>query len=876
MARIFWGGLPIEVLTAVTDSASPSTAQRIAQGFEGQRIDLMGIIPVKFAGFNGGFVRGSYIHDWRTELNKVAENTGVQTHLDRVAALGWEVVSQAALTAVDHSGFRAANKRVHAAMYNSRFVAAVGAQLFTDTSTSNPALTVPSTADGLSDLITAMGVGQIGSTRALAVAGGTTDDIQYATNPFAADLSAAWTKMVTLSDTPYINWLQYLNIGPGIWVVNGRPSTALGAGVYHFKNDATLPATLSPVVLSDTKDQSNTANATQTTAAVPGTEAISLPISGIGSPKWVNPTNALVDDGSLATSTSVTGPALSADTEMLWISGFDFKSLFPTSGRDIVGLTASIQRSEDNADDNVIDRYIVLGTNARFTGYNSTSNSDEYDMTFVGANKADTASEWPTTEAAASYGGTADKWGAELDALIQRDDFSIGIAVDTAGNSIAEVDYVTLAVSYRLKGTMPIPGLGGFTCGPLPSRPNVIPSVEPESDDLTGVTVRRLLKFYTFSWDAASDRAIVDITYPATGLPNVEDIIPFQGGVLAVGKASSGIGKQVKHVDSQGEVRNYNFPGFHGAESVGIVNGFDLGNSALLDVADEDGGNAQWWLFNDAKYHGSYPQQSSSSAIASLPLAWAERTLHTAQNRIYRFYPVSTTNLAAARSFVPDNIFDDPMVTNLLEPKVTSAYVRTPKFEIGPTENEQSILLIRHLGDQISATGGSWGTVKYEYEVATDTATIDTAFATPPVSTGSLNAPFEEYQVPLSGVSARIVMAKMTLTNAGSSSVKTPNGVPWYTEFKSKPPLRSLWKVPIDAAATAASYTSWTNFVRLLKAKSAESLTQTLQLDSAPGVPAELIGWDGSFEVPGIGQPVVIARGKDPYVLFLESRGTSA
>ena len=875
MTRIYWGGLAIEALT-VGDSASANTATRIAQGFEGQRIDLVGIIPVKFAGYNGGFVRGSYIHDWRTELNKVAENTGIQSHLDRVACLGWLLTTQATLTAVDHSGFRAANKRVHAAMYNNRFVATLGTQLFLDTSTSDPALTVPSVSDGLTDLQTSLAVGQIGSTRVLMAAGSTNDDIQYTTDPTAATVS--WTKAVTLTDTPYINWIQYFpELGSGVWVVCGRPSTALGAGLYFFKKDDTLPATLSPVVLSSTKDQSNTSNATITTAAVPGTAAVSFNAPGVAvaANAWVNPTNALVDDASYTTSTAPAGSGAAPESAMLWISGFDFKTLFPTSGRDIVGLTASIKRKEDVVAANVFDRYVTVGYNARLTGYDAANGVDTYDVTFVGANKADTASEWPTTEAAATYGGAADVAGAELDTLIQRDDFGIGIAIDSAGTSVASINYVSLAASYRLKGTMPVPALGGYSCGALPSNPNVVFAVEPVSDDLTGITVRRVLKRYEFSWDSASQRPVVDVTFPATGLSYVEDIIPYTGGVLAIGDTSAGVGKQVKHVSSDGEVRNYNFPGFHGTEAVGIVNGFDLGNSALMDVADEDGGNAQHWVFNDGKYHGSYPQQSSANAITSIPLAWAERTLHTSQNRIYRFFPVSTTNLAATRAFVPRNIFDDPLVTNTAELKVTTAYIRTPAFEIGPTEGEQSILLLRHLGFQISTTASTWGTVKYEYEVATDSTTIDTTFAaTPPVSTGALDTPFQEYKVPSSGVAARIVMAKMTLTNAGSSA-KTPNGVPWYTEFKSKQPLRSLWTVPIDAQATAAAYISWTNFVRLLKAKSAESPTQKLMLDSADGVPAELVGWDGMFEVPSLGQPVIVAKGKEPVIRFQEMRGRS-
>ena len=870
MPRLYWGGMAIDARDGIGDSASPNTATRIAQGFEGQRIDLVGIIPVKFAGYNGGFVRGSYIHDWRTELNKVAENTGVQSHLDRVAALGWLLTTQATLTAVDHSGFRAANKRVHAAMYNNRFVATLGTQLFLDTSTSDPALTVPSVADGLTDIQTSLAVGQIASTRVLMAAGSTNDDIQYTTDPTAGTVS--WTKAVTLTDTPYINWIQYFpELGSGVWIVCGRPSTALGAGLYFFKKDDTLPATLSPVVLKDTATQINTSNTVLNTGAVSPASAASINFLGgsqiTTSDTWVNPTNALASDNARATSTYSSGTS-----RLLATAAY---GLAVPANSEIVGVVGEIEKSEALAADNVFDDAVLLtaGFDARVD-----ANVVGGNVTAVGLNKA-SATEWPVTasEAYTTYGGAADLWGAALTpAIVNSSGFGLAVRTSSAAGAVASVDHMRMTVYYRSKGTMPVPGLGGYSCGALPSNPNVIFAVEPVSDDLTGITVRRVLKKYSFSWDSEGQRPLVDVTFPATGLSYVEDIIPYTGGVLAIGDTSSGVGKQVKHVSSDGEVRNYNFPGFHGSEAVGIVNGFDLGNSALMDVADEDGGNAQWWLFNDGKYHGSYPQQSSANAISSIPIGWAERTLHTSQNRIYRFFPVSTTNLAATRAFVPRNIFDDPMVTNLSEPKVTTAYIRSPKFEIGPTEGEQSILLIRHLGDQISTTASTYGTALYEYEVATDSVAIDTTFAaTPPVSTGALDAPFEEYKVPSSGVAARIVMAKMTLTNAGSSSIKTPNGVPWYTEFKSKQPLRSLWTVPIDAQATAASYISWTNFVRLLKAKSAESPTQKLMLDSADGVPAELVGWDGQFEVPALGQPVIVVKGKEPVLRFQEMRGKS-
>ena len=874
-----WGDVPFWA-NRVLDTSTPQTAQRIAQGVEGSRADIVGVVPVKFADFSGGLVRASAPRRWDRDLNMVYYNQGIQTHVPGVACLGWLVTTQATLTAVDHSGFRAANKRAHGAMFNNRFYTFLGTQLLKDTSTSDHALTVPATADNVTELVTAAAVITANSTRYLTYAGSTTDDIQGTTDPSADTVSM--TKIVTLTGTPYINAIVSMpHLGPGVNIIFGQITDAGGPGVWFFKESASLPASVSPVVLSDTKDQSNTTNVTETTGATSPHSAYAVGLSGtsaVAAEDWVNPTNILLSDDAYATIN--TGGAFTLSD--LLIALFDFRSLVPPTC-DILGVTATIERKENDAAVNAVDEIVALVNGLQTTTAVSTPPSFEGALTYLTANKA-ISTEWPTTEASATYGSSTDLWGATgLDAATIRDPglgLALAIDITDSGSPDASVDHMTLNIAFRRKGTMPKPVLGGYGFA-LPNNPSRVVCVEPVSADTTGVTVRRRLVIYDFEWDATGERPVVTVSYPNTGLSYVEDICPFQDGVLVAGDTSAGLGKQVKHVDSRGDVRNYNFPGFHGSAAVGVVSMFDLGGVALVDVAKEDGTESQWWVLEEGRWHPSWPLQSKSNAISSLPIAWAERTLGTFQNRIYRFFPVSTTNLAAARSFVPRNIKDDPMVTNTSEKKHDGPlYLITPEFEIGPTESENNINLIRHLGRQISAVGGTYGTVTYDVEVSTDSADIDNTFAAPDITTGALDERFEEYKVPSSGKLGRTFQFRMTLDNDGSGgagSTKTPNGLPWYVELSTKRPSLSEWKVFVNATKLWQTGAHWGDLVSRLKTESAEKPVQQF-VWSTIDAPAELVGWGGTFAVVKKGSVTrtVSPRTEEPYLIFSEKRGQTS
>lgn len=663
-ALIQWGTIGFEAFE-VPQGYENQVVPRIGTGSSVSRGGREGVEPLYYDDLSGGFSSLSRVHDWEKEKNKVYFNEGITgTWIPGVATLPYKLTSQATLNAVDHSGFRAANKRVHAAMYQRRWYAIIGPQLYKNTSTSNPALTVPATADGLSDVCTAIAVGDIAGAQVLAMAGGTTDDIQYTADPTADTVS--WTKMVTLSDTPYVNMLAYLkDVGPGIWVMAGRPSTALGKGVYHWKATATLPATPQPVILKETVGVLGTL-ATQTGAAV------DLALSGVDGTSGTAANRWTASGGS---ATSVGTMADGASSGVVWFSGGDFSAY--AKGQKVTGIQVTAAHTEDNGGADIFPMYVII----KAGGSTSESIGDGVELGTSGTD---------------SYGSTTDTGGLD----ITTDDLA-GLMVgfryfaetpSVAGSvTISDVDVTITSQPY---GTMPGGGtggsgggmgLGGFSCGPLPNDPSLVYVVEPEADDLTAVTVRRILVGYRFDWDTASDTATVELTHPATNLNYIGLIHPFQGGLAVAGGPNETLWNQVKLLDSRGQVRSLGFPGVHGTNALTITRLNSQGNYLIVDTAYTNGSEAQSWVYFDGDWFALGVQQDKSSAISTEPLLWAEATLDLQQNQLYRFYPVSTTHIAAAREFVPADLNLDPNVANTAEVKENGPlYVQGVRLNFGP------------------------------------------------------------------------------------------------------------------------------------------------------------------------------------------------
>ena len=196
---------------------------------------------------------------WDAFKNRVYSNEGVMCHLPGLACLPYATTAQTSLAAVDISGYRAANLRLHQIMSTlgssagQRYYAFLGPNMYKDTSTSNPALVAPSTADNLTNNVLCTWSGRFNSTDYLCVGtDGQTDDTRGTTDPTAN--SVTWTELVTHGNANDRVWaggylkqygFNYLigtlnNTGPYIWCVKDTasiPRYEPAAGRLHQHKD---------------------------------------------------------------------------------------------------------------------------------------------------------------------------------------------------------------------------------------------------------------------------------------------------------------------------------------------------------------------------------------------------------------------------------------------------------------------------------------------------------------------------------------------------------------------------------------------------------------------------------------------------------------
>ena len=861
-----WGSINI-MADRVIERLFRQVPERLATGPDAQRQDLMGSLAVKVSDFSGGLIPGLRILSWTRDLNRYAYNEGLQTHIPGGLYLPYVLQSQATLTAINASGYRAANTRAHGFNTNLgqsllRYGAGIGTAIYVTTSDTDHTLVsrFTSTDKVLSarELIWASARGMTFGFN------GATDDIQYTTDITANPLT--FTKAVTLSadDQPWA-MENMQNIGPGFNLVCG--TIAGTRGIYYAKQSEAVPVTLTRMVSTATRTVVNPSNASVTTAARSSLgEIVTASSTGGGTEDWSNVSNIRASDNAYMTR-AAPAAANTYDSQELSLKGFGFAI---PAGSVIIGILATIEAK------------ISSTTGVTTSGFNGTGYVRLYlGDTAVSAAKTN-SSNLTTSDASYTFGGAGDVWDADIDvATVTDETFSLRIRASTVrsgagGAATISIDAVTITVTYIPPGTALDLPTGGFLVGKLPSSPSRIALVAPISNDPTAVTVPRELWYLDCSYDSTGDRMTGELSKPNTGLDHIEDATPFMGGVMCAGDTSSGVGKSLKHVDSAGTVRNLNFPGTHGTAAVGIVSCTGMGSYAILDVAHEDGTDAQGWYYYDGTYHASMALQDKSSAISSIPIAWAEKGIGIQLRRFYRFYPVSTTHLAASRTFVPRNIFDDPLVANLTEAKQDGPmFLRMHELTLGgPEEGNNAITYLRAAHRHLSAVAGSYGTVLIEVDTGGDTT-----LGTPEITTGGLDAAFEEYLVPSSGVAMRTAIMRITLDNDGTSgdSLKTPNGIPYIVGVVADWPMLRAWTVyPDNQEIFKLKYQHWSDFVDDLIALADTKVVQRFRIGRIDK-PASVAGFGGGFVMPSDAvTPPEARRGEEPFVTFAEKRGQTS
>ena len=335
--------------------------------------------------------------------------------------------TQTALISVDHSGFRAANLRVHSmnsdlGALGTRWYAGIGKRLVRDTSLTDPALVV---ADTLTDNITCISHITMASTRYLTVGtDGTTDDIKGTTDPTASP--PTWATLIPLTSGDYVSGMHSIaTLAGGINLFLGKFNGVKMLGFNRFSDALlTLP---SPVNIS-----TGAADPTVVTDASYANCGTAADDATIGTVSWTNPSNATALDATYATI------ILNANTSH-YLKCTNYGFAVPTTAI-IVGVEIMVVLSSNDA----------VSPDPLWTNIRLVNDSGS----FVGKNQA--ASEPGLTQSTADtsyfFGGSGDNWGVVLTPTVVNDaDFGVGIALRNpdANNETLSVDVVAMTVYYK-------------------------------------------------------------------------------------------------------------------------------------------------------------------------------------------------------------------------------------------------------------------------------------------------------------------------------------------------------------------------------------------------------------------------------------------
>lgn len=812
-----WGsiGIPYTRAWLSFDKQLPNA---LRTGSEVDRSSMEGLMKAEVASLSGGLQTSPRIQNWQTSLDKLYYNQGLQHQVPGVLCHPYALTTQATLIAANFSGYRAANKAVHGFNTNKgqsklRFVAAVGPYILTTTSDSDPTLKVVYT--GTNNI---MSVGEIVLNNVRYPAFGTDGQTQdtFGIASINAD-PVVWTELITHAAGDVCNAMADLSLAGLSY--NGFYGRFTNDGLFYAPHDSAIPiasASLLRMIKTSTRAVYGSLATAVTAASVPTGAGRD---TTVGDEQWTDQGNIFSDNAATA---KITWGGDNRTSGRIAGYGFFTESDIPPSAVP-VGIVVNVDWVRTGANgDKAKELEIYLTVNGAAVGFNKSTGA-------------------AIPNGVIAYGSTSDLWGY---AWARQALMSLGVQVrveypDTAPYPTTEIDYISVTVTYRLPGAPIDLPVGGRNVGLLPTDPSRWALLVPEADELTTVVMPRKLVYVDIEYDAAGRRVTGEVSYPNTmGLTHVEGASNGLGGTVVWGDNSSGIATSLRLIRGDGEPIDLRFPASYNGKACGIVSASCQGRFIRLEVAFGDATDTQLWYYFDSRYYASNLIQSKSNAIASLPLAFVGEPLGSELRRWHRFFPVSTTHLAAARCFVARDLLADPLVTNTGEAKFAGVlYADSPKMNLfGPTEANKTLNVIQYQGDQISTlAAATYGTVRYL--VVTDG---DRAFASAEVDTGALTDAFKTYNIPSAGVAIgpdKTVIIRYQLDNTGIST-KTPNALPVLFTGMASWPVSRTWNLLVDTTRLPDGK-DWESWLQGILNLSATKAVQPLRIGSRV-VPAAL------------------------------------
>ena len=772
-AEVSWGTVTFKG-ERIAHLPTNQQVDRIGIGQEIDRVSQQGVAKAKVSDLSAGIMPRVGVGSWLRDLNIAVYNQGVQCRIPGMAILPFAVTNQTSLTSdANISTYVAANKRRNDVMSSlgsstgPRFYTTDGGKIvLRNTSVSNPVIVVAHT---FTNNITWMGEMVVNSALALVVCtDGATDDISYTTDPTATPV--VWTAYIAMSAGDYVGlagYFPYLGKPCNAWV--GR----IGGidAVWHTLASTAAVATPLIAVERETAHVANS-NATQVNTGnkfpANGSQNTSV---GSATLRWANPANINSDNDSYTTFNA--DAAASSSTPYLIASGFGFN--VPT-GSQIDSVEVTVDVFESNADDNIFFYDgVTLGVGGLKVVLAGTVTSIEYSLaaTEIGTSEADTAvfviAPWEASDI--NDGGFG---------------FAFRLGVDGAG-ATANVnwDSVKANVYYKPAGQTVAFPLGIHSIGVSPFTVGRLGFLAPSVSEQATILKNRELIFLDFQWDSDGDRLVFDVTKANAGMAYVHHAVWFQGGNLLCGGGTSGPGRFLKHIDSNGALRDFAYPGVHGTTEMRINTLYAQGSWAILDTVSTDFTERQWVFWNNGKYHHDTLLQSLSTLdVTTQPLPSAVALIDTFQNRIYSIFP-NSTDTGVARQYIPADLGQDPRLVSTSEVKTmaqvsgaedTPVYVRLAELDMGPEEANKAIVVVAYQGRRISAQAGTYGQVVFHM---VDDA--DTVFTAPEISNtfgAGIGAAAGTYNVPSAGQAYDTALIRIGLNHEAATS-KSPDGLPF-------------------------------------------------------------------------------------------------
>ncbi len=806
----------------------------LRSGPETDRTIQEGQMKAELVTFAGGLLTSPRIHEWRSNLDKLAFSQGLVHHVPGVLCHCYALTTQATLQAVDYSTARALNYRGHClsstlGVTSNRFLVGIGHYLFTDTSSSDSALVLEHT---LTNVIRSMAPLRVGNVDCIGIGtSGPTDDVFMFTD--LDNISGSDTPLFALASGDIIDKMaSFPTLGGGFNIYGGIINGI--NGIWETRHSEAAGTTPRQVLLADLANTPNISNTSVTTSAKsPTVSYVDYSDTGdIASVTWLTPENIFSSNDARAT---INVGSTTGRTPRLVAGGFGLN--IPT-GSTIKGISVAIEASE-----------AALGDNFHLGHVNDAESG--ITLVFGGtrhaASRKQDSTELTATDSVRTFGSSTDPW-THVDAadLADLGVEIIGYTLAGGANSTLRIDHLTVTVTYVPPGVAAGGGsaaggdgggaipAGGFTPGPLPTNPHRLPVVAPVREEQDSVLLPRQLWFEDFTYSPDGDVPLVTISKPHTGLNHIEWAANGLGGIVVGGDNSSGIATSVKLVRSDGEVIDLRQPTTYNGKAIGSVAGTVQGRFVQVQMVYEDFTDAQVWGYFDGRWFVLGLLQDLSSAISACPFGWSNWDVSQGNRRLYTLYPVSTTHLAASRQFVPRDLLSDPLTTNVSETKYEGPLIaQTAELNLfGPIEAQKTLNVVQYQGRQISPTAsGGYGSLLVRVNIAGDIN-----FSVSAVNTGTQTTAFWIYNVPNAGIALQTAILRFIGDNTGQAT-KTGNYLPLLVTGTSTWPEIIAWTFYLDPRVLEGQEDWATKVKRVLTAKATKA-TQSLRVANWDRVPA--------------------------------------